>query len=226
MMRISVIVPALNESRCIEHTLHALGNLHGSPEILVVDGGSRDDTVAKARACGATVIIAPRGRGPQMHAGAEAAQGDILWFIHADTTPPPHATCELLRALDDPQVAAGNFRLRFDGDTRAARQLTAIYPHLRKLGLSYGDAGIFVRRTAYHAAGGFQAHPLFEDVDFLRRVKRTGRFVHLDCTITTSARRFEDRNFALMWIHWTALQILYWVGVPTPRLARWYGHQR
>jgi rSAM/selenodomain-associated transferase 2 len=226
MTRISVIVPALNEARCIKQTLQALRNLHGDPEIIVVDGGSEDDTVPTARACGVTVISAPRGRGPQMHAGANAAQGDVLWFIHADTTPPPHATSELLRALDDPHVAAGNFRLRFDGNTRAARQLTAIYPHLRRLGLSYGDAGIFVRRSAYQAAGGFQPHPLFEDLDFMRRVKRTGRFVHIDCAITTSARRFENRNFALMWIHWTTLQVLYWAGVPPSHLARWYRNER
>jgi GT2 family glycosyltransferase len=123
-------------------------------------------------------------------------------------------------------VTAGNFGLTFDGPTRAARLLTGIYPTLRWLNLCYGDSGIFVRRDVYEKIGGFRPFALFEDLDLLKRVRKAGRFVHLECRITTSSRRFENRNFVLMWSHWTALQVLYWAGVSPNLLARWYRHTR
>lgn len=223
---ISIIVPTLNEEAAIARTLAALSALAGGHEILVVDGGSTDATIELASESGARVLETPRGRGTQMHAGAMAARGDVLWFVHADTIPSPSALVEIERALADARVAGGNFTLLFDGPTRSARQLTAIYPRLRRLGLSYGDAGIFVRRTAYDEAGGFRPYPLFEDLDLIRRIKRCGRFVHLACPLTTSSRRFEQRNFAGMWVQWIGLQLLYWIGVSPHRLARWYRHAR
>jgi rSAM/selenodomain-associated transferase 2 len=226
MMRVSIIVPALNEAFGIAETLRSLQQLEGDKEIIVVDGGSTDDTVRIAFAEGATVVHAKPGRGTQMHAGTLGATGDVLWFVHADTVPPPHAIGEIRRALDDPSVTGGNFGLLFDGPTRAARQLTAIYPALRTLGLCYGDSGIFIRRTAYNRIGGFRPIALFEDLDLLRRMRKAGRFVHIPSQIRTSSRRFEQRNFALVWVHWTTLQVLYWLGVSPDRLARWYRHAR
>jgi rSAM/selenodomain-associated transferase 2 len=225
-MRISIVVPALNEAACIAETLRALRRLEGDKEIIVVDGGSSDDTCAIAAAQGVDVVTAPPGRGTQMHAGTLNATGDVLWFIHADTVPPPHALSEILRYLEDPSVAGGNFGLVFDGPSRAAKQLTAIYPILRLLRLCYGDSGIFIRRTAYDAIGGFRPLALFEDLDLLRRMRKAGRFVHVPSQIRTSSRRFEQRNFATMWLHWTTLQILYWCGVSPNWLARWYRHAR
>lgn len=223
---VSIIVPALNEELQIVATLRALQGLDGPKEILVVDGGSTDRTAELVIAQGAKLLRSVRGRGPQMHTGALQATGDVLWFVHADTNPPPHALLEIEKALEHPDVAGGNFGLLFDGSSRAARQLTAIYPHLRRLGLCYGDSGIFVRRNCYAAMGGFAPVALFEDLDLLRRLKKVGLFVHLQCRIVTSSRRFEKRNFALMWIHWTALQVLYWLGIPANWLARWYRHTR
>ncbi len=161
-----------------------------------------------------------------MHAGALAAHGGILWFVHADTLPPPHALKDLEDALSQPKVAGGNFGLLFDGASRSARQLTAIYPVLRRLNLCYGDSGIFLRRDTYHAIGGFRPLVLFEDLDLLRRLRRQGKFIHLPCRITTSSRRFENRNFFLIWLHWTAMQILYWCGANPNWLARSYRHVR
>ena len=172
------------------------------------------------------MLASPAGRGTQMRAAALEATGDVLWFVHADTLPPPHALDESRAHLADTSVAGGNFGLLFDGPSRSARQLTAIYPMLRILGLSYGDSGIFVRRDIYDRIGGFRELALFEDLDLLRRLRRTGRFVHLPSRIITSSRRFEHRNFALVWLHWTTLQVLYWCGVSPNWLARWYRHAR
>jgi GT2 family glycosyltransferase len=168
------------------------------------------------------VLESKRGRGTQQHAGALAARGEVLWFVHADTSPPQHAIGEINDALRDMSVVGGNFGLVFDDSTRAARQLTAIYPTLRWLNLCYGDSGIFVRRSAYDSVGGFRPLAIFEDLDLLRRLRRMGRFVHLKTSIVTSSRRFENRNFAGMWAHWTTLQLLYWAGVHPNKLASWY----
>jgi rSAM/selenodomain-associated transferase 2 len=225
-MRISIVVPALNEAVCIVDTVRALQQLEGEKEIIVVDGGSSDETGALAGAQGVRVLLATPGRGKQMHAGALEATGDVLWFVHADTLPPPHCLDDIQQSLGNPSVVGGNFGLLFDGPSRAARQLTAIYPVLRILGLCYGDSGIFIRRAAYHAIGGFRPLALFEDLDLLRRMRRAGRFVHLPSRIRTSSRRFEQRNFAMVWLHWTTLQILYWCGVSPNLLAGWYRHVR
>lgn len=225
-MLVSVIVPTLNEEAQIVKTLQALQQLSGDKEIIVADGGSTDRTKELAFAQNVRVIDCVRGRGQQMHAGAVQATGDVLWFVHADTIPPAHALQEIAESLASPSVAGGNFGLLFDGTSRSARQLTAIYPYLRFLGLCYGDSGIFVRRRDYFAIGGFAPVALFEDLDLLKRLRKAGRFVHLRCRIVTSSRRFEERNFALVWAHWTLLQILYWCGVSPNRLARWYRNAR
>jgi rSAM/selenodomain-associated transferase 2 len=223
---VSIIVPTLNEQAHILPTLKALQQLPGDKEILVVDGGSTDATLELARSQRVTVLDAPKGRGPQMHAGALAAAGSVLWFVHADTIPLPSALREIESALEDESVVAGNFGLLFDGSSRAARRLTAIYPLLRLLGLSYGDSGIFVRKRVYEQIGGFRALALFEDLDLLSRLRRAGQFAHLPCSIVTSSRRFEQRNFGLIWLHWTSLQLLYWCGVSPNLLARWYRQAR
>ncbi len=225
-MRISIIVPVLNEEARIQGIVQSLQKLSGDKEIIVVDGGSTDRTVELACSQGVRVIRAPRGRGQQMHQGALEATGDALWFVHADSIPPASALHEITQALKDKSLAGGNFGLLFDGSSRAARQLTAIYPMLRVLGLCYGDSGIFVRRDVYEKIGGFAPLALFEDLDLLRRLRRAGRFVHLPCRLTTSSRRFEERNFALIWLHWMTLQVLYWCGVSPNWLARWYRHAR
>jgi len=225
-MLISIVVPALNEEAQIGATLDALERLQGEKEIIVVDGGSVDCTVERACSRNVRVIHSERGRGHQMHAGALTASGEALWFVHADTLPPRNALQQIEKALRNPGTVAGNFGLTFDGVSRAARLLTAIYPLLRFCGLCYGDSGIFVRRSLYEEIGGFKKLALFEDLDLLRRLRTAGRFEHLDCRIVTSSRRFEQRNFALMWLHWTTLQILYWLGCPPNWLARWYGCKR
>jgi len=219
---LSVVIPTLNESSVIAHTLDAVSRLGADVEVIVVDGQSEDDTARIARQHGATVLSASRGRGLQLRMGAERATGEVLWFLHADSTPSPDAEQRIRQALEARHVIGGNFDLVFDGGSKAARKLTRIYPHLRKLGLCYGDSGVFVRRDVYDAAGGFRAYPIFEDLDLIKRIRKHGRFVHLDSQIVTSSRRFEGRSFGLMFTKWTAMQILYWAGVHPGVLGRWY----
>ena len=220
---LSIIIPALDEAHSIGATLDAVTRMPGSVEVIVVDGGSLDDTVQIARARGLRVIESERGRGTQMHAGACVAQGEALWFLHADTVPPVDAAVLIIEALKEPEITGGNFEVRFDGTRLAARFLTWLYPQLRKLGLHYGDSAIFMRREDYERVGGFQSFPIFEDLDLIRKLRQRGRIVHLPATVITSSRRFEGRrSFALTFARWAALQCLYWLGVNPRTLGRLY----
>lgn len=223
---LSIIIPTLDEARSIGATLDAVARDAACAEVIVVDGGSRDATVEIARGRGAKVVNAGRGRGRQMCEGANAARGRVLWFLHADTLPSPGCVDAMFGALEDPSVAGGNFDVLFDGGSRAARFLTWLYPQLRKLGLCYGDSGIFARREAYRSVGGFRDYPIFEDLDFVRRLRRVGRVAHLRARVETSSRRFEGRSFALTFARWSLLQALYWLGVSPHTLARMYAHVR
>jgi rSAM/selenodomain-associated transferase 2 len=219
---VSIIIPTLNEARSIGATLEAVARVGGRVELIVVDGGSTDETVELARRAGAIVLAAERGRGSQMHAGALASRGAALWFVHADTLVPAEGA-ELIRAaLEDPNVVGGNFRIRFDGATRAARFLSWLYPQLRRIGLCYGDSAIFVRRESYERAGGYKPYPIFEDLDLLRALWRQGDVRQLPATVLTSSRRFEGRSFALTFARWSLLQLLFWLGVQPRTLARLY----
>jgi len=219
---VSIIIPTLNEARSIGAALGAAARAGGSVELIVVDGGSTDGTAEAARAAGARVVAAERGRGAQLHAGARAARGRALWFLHADTLAPEGGADAIVAALADPRVAGGNFSVRFDGEARAARFLTWLYPQLRRLGLCYGDSGIFVRREAYERAGGFKPFPIFEDLELLRALWRQGRVVHLAAEVVTSSRRFEGRSFTWTFTRWSFMQALYWLGVHPNRLGRMY----
>jgi rSAM/selenodomain-associated transferase 2 len=219
-LRISIIIPTLNEEACLRNTLTAVSVLRPL-EIIVADGGSVDGTVKIAREY-CQVVQSRKGRGLQQRTAAETASGDVLWFLHADTIPGPGALEAIQTCLLESQVGGGNFSLCFSGDRESARQLTLIYPWLRYIGLCYGDSGIFVRRAVYDSVGGFQPYPLFEDVDLVRRISRVTAFRTLPEKLLTSSRRFEHRNFAMMFAEWTALQVLFWAGISPHRLARWY----
>jgi rSAM/selenodomain-associated transferase 2 len=222
---LSVIIPTLDEARSIGRTLDAFAGAEGV-EVIVVDGGSLDATAEIARGRGVRLLTSERGRGLQMHAGACAARGEALWFVHADTRPSAGCAVRIAEALGDPSVVAGNFEVLFDGPGRAARFLTWLYPRLRRLGLCYGDSAIFVRREAYQRAGGFRDFPVFEDLDLVRRLRKEGRVVHLPASVTTSSRRFEGRSFALTFARWSILQALYWLGVSPRTLGRLYAPVR
>jgi rSAM/selenodomain-associated transferase 2 len=225
---VSIVIPTLDEGDRIAATLESIGRLRTGVgvEILLVDGGSRDETVAIAERHGARVLSAERGRGGQLHAGACAARGTVLWFIHADTHPPSDGLERIMEALKDERVVAGNFALTFDAGGPPARFLTWLYPRLRRLGIRYSDSTLFVRREAYLQSGGFRPLPIFEDLDLLRRLRRLGRFASVPSAVITSARNFQGRSFAPVFARWTALQVLYWLGVSPRVLGRFYGRAR
>jgi rSAM/selenodomain-associated transferase 2 len=223
--RLSVVIPTWCEESSIERAVQAAARV--GDEVIVADGGSPDRTVERAHAAGARVISAPAGRGPQLHAGALAARGDILLFLHADALLAPEARDAVLRALADPAVLGGNFRLRFDSANLAAR-IFSWANHLRRrwLRIYYGDSGLFLRRMTYQALGGFRPLPLFEDYELTRRLERAGRTVYLDdVEIRVSARRFERSPLTTLLV-WTALQVLYSAGASAERLSRLYHRQR
>jgi rSAM/selenodomain-associated transferase 2 len=225
-VNVSIIIPTLNEAVSIRKTLAAIKGLiemnSHLAEIIVVDGGSHDETISIVEEDKILVLKAPRGRGAQMHAGAKISKGDILWFLHADTVPPEDALEKIVDALIDKGAVGGNFTIHFEGQGIPARFLTWLYPQLRKIGLCYGDSAIFVRRDVYEKIGGFQAFPIFEDLDLITRLKKEGKVINLTEKVITSSRRFENRNFFVVFTKWMFLQSLYWLGVNPHVLNKFY----
>lgn len=226
--RISVVIPALNEAERLPRLLVALDREPELREIIVADGGSNDGTPVIAKQLGASVILTERGRGGGLRAGAAAASGEILLFLHADSVFPVGGLSAIAAALDrDPAIPGGNFRVVFDLDTSFARRLAAVYAWIRRFALYYGDSGIFVRRRVYGAIGGVKPMPIMEDYEFVRRLERAGPTCRIDDPpLVTSARRFQNRTWpAALW-GWTRIHLLYWLGVSTERLARMYARDQ
>ncbi|MEE8187878.1 MAG: TIGR04283 family arsenosugar biosynthesis glycosyltransferase [Kiloniellales bacterium] len=226
-MRISIIIPVLDEAGRIGPLVRDLLTRNPIPEVLVIDGGSRDATVIEATFAGAHVLKAPRGRGQQLSIGAQAACGDVLLFLHADTRLGNGALSALRRALSDAAVSGGNFRILFDGDDRFSRRLEGLYAWSRRLGLYYGDSAIFVRRNVYDALGGMLPVELMEDFDFSRRLERYGGTICIvDPPVTSSSRRFQGRRPVSIVIVWLWIHLLYYLKVRPATLAGLYDSER
>ena len=223
-MTLSIIMPVLDEAAGIEAALQALAPLRArGAEVIVADGGSRDDTPELARPLADHVINAPRGRAAQMNAGAAGARGDVLLFLHADTRLPDHADRLARDGLVNSHRAWGRFDVRFDGGGLA---LVAFMMNLRSrtTGIATGDQAMFVTRAAFEAAGGFPPIALMEDVGLSARLKRIGKPLCLHARVTTSARRWRRhgvlRTILLMW----KLRLAYFFGADPMRLAKAYGY--
>ena len=211
-MRVSVVIPALNEGESIAATIAAIPP--GAEEVLVADGGSTDETRARAERAGARVIAAPRGRGPQMNAGAASARGDILLFLHADTRLPEDAFDHVRETLAHEDVAGGAFHLSIE-DPSWYFAFTARNANIRSklLGAPYGDQAFFVRRTAFDALRGYKDMPLCEDLDFIRRLRKQGRVVLAPAAVWTSARRWVKHGRIRITIRNGLLFFRYWLGL-------------
>jgi|SRR5579883_103864 rSAM/selenodomain-associated transferase 2 len=223
-MRFSIIIPVLNEEAVLEQQLTQLTHLCASNdyELLIVDGGSSDQTVAIAQRFG-NVMIAPQGRAKQMNAGASAATGDVFIFLHADTLLPPSALQAIEHALTDPRVIAGAFRVCFNCDKLAYR-IVAFATNMRsRLRHIYtGDQAYFVRASSFRTICGFPDIALMEDLAIIKRLRRLGKVVLLPHYVTTSARRHEKngllRTLFFMWY----MRTLYSFGTSPDVLRRKY----
>jgi rSAM/selenodomain-associated transferase 2 len=225
-LRISVIVPALNEAENLEPLLKRLHQLPEVLEMVVCDGGSADQTRDIALENGAKVVQTAANRGAQMNAGALVSNGEILWFLHADTLPASSSTRRIVQSASNEKTIGGNFRLRFDQRTSGARIVEIIARVLRRFGIYYGDSGIWVRREVFDQLGGFENWPLFEDFDFARRLesearRRGARTVCIALPLRVSSRRFRGGVCRLL-ARWCQLQVLFWLGKSPFELARRY----
>jgi len=215
---LSVVIPTLDSAATLAACLAALGEVE---EIVVADGGSGDGTAALAQAAGARVVAAPRGRGPQLAAGAAAALGDWLLFLHGDTLLEPGWRACAERHMAQPSDSPACFRFRLaDGAWQARLVEAGVAARVRLLGLPYGDQGLIVSRRRYEEAGAYRPLPLMEDVDLVRRLPRP---VLLAAAATTSAERWRRDG----WLRRSGRNLLclaaWKAGVPVRWIARAYG---
>ena len=226
--QISVIIPVLNESALIASTLQ---QFKGYPdlEIIVVDGGSHDDTVAIAQSCAARVLNTSPGRADQMNRGAEIAAGNILLFLHADTRLPPNFPDLIRHTLSAKGVVAGAFDLKIDGPSPALRWVEwGVKWRSRCWQLPYGDQGIFLRKQPFQAIGGFPDLPIMEDFALVQRLKRQGRIAfpdpnrYLDTSVLTSGRRWQKLGIFRTTLVNQLMIAGYFLGISPARLATWY----
>ncbi len=223
--RLTIVMPVLNEGSGLAHALRALQPLIArGAQVIVVDGGSVDDSLAQAQAPGvAQVLSAPRGRALQMNAGAARADGDLLLFLHADTALPPQADLLVARALADGVHVWGRFDVRIAGRAKTLRVVSAAMNlRSRVSGIATGDQALFMTRAAFDAVGGFPAQPLMEDIEISRHLLRLSRPACLRQQVLTSGRRWDTRGVwrtvLLMW----RLRYAYWRGTPVEQLAQRY----
>jgi len=220
--RISIIIPTLNEAATIARTLSHLEGVDNL-EVIVVDGGSNDETAALAEARGAKVIQSNPGKAVQMNAGADAAAGDVLVFLHADTLLPENFSRQIVSALNQNGVAAGAFRLSIASNVAGIRIIERM-ANLRSrfLRLPYGDQALFMKKSLFEKMGGFAKVPIMEDFILVRRLKRKGKIVILSAAVATSPRRWLHFGIVKTWLVNQAIIIAYYLGIPPERLTRWY----
>ena len=224
-MKLSIIIPALNEERSLRQTFVSISS--HADEIIVVDGGSKDGTVKVARKYASVVLDSNLGRGIQQHTGACHAHGDVFLFLHADTWLPKGFETMIERTLSDSKTVFGAFRLGHHPST-ALLNLVALMANLRSLLLKmpYGDQGLFMRRSDYFRVGGFKDLPLMEDVDLVRRLNKIGKFKLVGGRVRTSARRYHRNGVVYTTARNWSLIIRYLLGQSPERLHRFYSDGR
>jgi rSAM/selenodomain-associated transferase 2 len=217
----------LNEAGAIASTLRALRRGAPDAEIVVVDGGSVDASVAEAAPLCDRVISASRGRARQMNAGAASARGTVLAFVHADTIVPPTFASDIAGALADPAIVGGRFDVVLDSSALPYRVIGAMISLRSRISrTATGDQAIFVRREVFERLGGFPDLELCEDLDFSRRLKRAGRVACLRSRVTTSSRRWSRDGVLRTVVRMWAIRAMYLLGVSPARLKRIYADTR
>ena len=219
---ISIIIPVLNEAAIIQSTLE---NLLSYPdvEIIVVDGGSQDNTLSIARTAGVKTIVVSGGRSAQMNAGAKAAKANILLFLHVDTNLPHNFVELIIQTLKQPKIIAGAFELGIEGEDRSLRWIEALVKmrsHL--LLLPYGDQAIFITKQVFIEVGGFPQIPIMEDFELVQRLKRRGKIAIAPGKVITSGRRWQKLG---VWKTTSINQLViagYYLGISPDKLNCFY----
>ena len=226
MSRISIIIPTLNEAEKLPLTFESiLGELSG--EIIVVDGGSQDETIKIARKFDSKVIESSvQNRAYQMNLGAEVATGEILLFLHADTRLPVGYAEKIITALSMPKTVAGAFALGIDGEQFSFRLIEkTVNWRSRFLGLPYGDQGIFLPTKLFREIGGFVNIPIMEDFNLIQRLKRRGDIHLIPDKVITSSRRWQKLGIYRTTLTNQCIVLGYYFGVSPEILAGWYGRK-
>lgn len=221
---LSIVIPALNEAEHIEHTLRPLQALRTwGHEVIVVDGGSQDDTEALARPLVDQIIRAPCGRARQMNAGAAVARGDALVFLHADTRLPKKADRMIAKALRRTARVWGRFDVRLSGRGPVLRLVERLMNLRSRLsGIATGDQAIFVRRAVFERVGGFPDIPLMEDIVLSKTLRQLGRPACIRRKVQTSSRRWERQGVGRTIVEMWWLRLRFFLGADPTRLARIY----
>ncbi|HHT9150340.1 MAG TPA: TIGR04283 family arsenosugar biosynthesis glycosyltransferase [Candidatus Wujingus californicus] len=223
-MKISVIIPALNEESHIEKTLQSVIKQEGDYELYVVDGGSTDNTVAIASKY-AHVINSERGRAVQMNTGAKLCTGDVLLFLHADTLLPINAFRELRKRMRNDTIVGGSFCLAFDADNFILRGISFITRFNFRL-FHFGDQGIFVRRDVFQKLHGYKEMPIMEDYDFYKKLGKEGKVILIRMPVISSARRFIKKGVIRQLLINKFVVLAYWAGVDIQTIKRFYDDVR
>jgi len=223
-MKLSIIIPVLNEGDDLLPTLKSLSYLKKCDhEIIIVDGGSQDNTLAIAKPYADIILTSEKGRARQMNYGASKANGDILWFLHADSLIPDNADQLIVNALQQTHSVWGRFNIRLSGSKWVFRIIEQfINKRSRLTGIATGDQGIFVLRREFEKLNGYAELPLMEDINLTKRLKKISLPICLQQTIITSSRRWESngviKTVMLMWY----LRFAYFIGTPADKLIRLY----
>jgi rSAM/selenodomain-associated transferase 2 len=220
--KISIIVPILNEATTLDAFLRNLYQQTGESEIILADGGSTDGTrEILNRFPGIKLVSSGGGRGKQMNDGARQAQGEVLLFLHADSTLPADALLKIEDTLADSSVAAGSFSLEFDQPGGFFKVLSA-FSRINHPFFTYGDQGLFLRASTFRRIGGFKEIPVMEDIEIQERLRNVGTFVKLKEPVFTSARRYLRNGRLRQHLITTGVVLLYHLGVSPYFLGRWY----
>ena len=224
--RLSIIIPTLNEAETIKGTITQLQKSK-EVEIVVVDGGSRDNTVEVARLLGARVLLTDASKAVQMNAGAAASGGDVLLFLHADTKLPDNFDAKVMAAVSQNGFCARAFSLAIGSHARGLRFIERVANwRSRFFQMPYGDQALFICRDLFNEIGGFPDFPIMEDFELIRRLRRKGKIRILPESVRTSPRRYLNFGILKTWFLNQIIIAAYYLGIPPERLACWYRREK